>query len=126
MRPFTDVLRDHRNGKLVDRLSERLVDVVSACQDTGKSGEITLKLKIVPDKSDKETFEIIPNVTVKLPERDLPRGLFYATEDGDLLREPPRGGALFAAGEIESERGIDDRHDREPPRTRTASPNGDR
>lgn len=104
MRPFTDVLRDHRNGKLVDALTERLALVVAAVRETGKSGEIKLALKIAPAKGDDETFEIIPSIKCMVPERDLPKGLFYADEENNLLREPPRGGALFSQDEVESER----------------------
>lgn len=39
MRPFTDVLRDIRKGKVVDSLSERLAEVVQGVLDTNKGGE---------------------------------------------------------------------------------------
>jgi hypothetical protein len=107
MRPFTDVLRDHRNGQLVRALTERMTDVVAAARESGKSSEITLKLKVIPDKTDETAFEIVPSITVKIPEPDLPRGLFYANEENDLFREPPKQAGLFSADETESERGFD-------------------
>lgn len=96
MRPFTDVLREHRNGRLVEHLSKRLTEVVAKVQATGKSGEITLKLKITPSKGDEpDAFEVTPNVTCKLPEADLAKALFYADEDSQLVRESPTQRSIF-------------------------------
>lgn len=103
-RPFTDILREHRNGKLVGIITERWDELVSAVEQFHKSGELTLKLKLIPSKGDDGTFEIVPSIKVAIPEPDLPKALFYSDGHGSLVREPPRGGALFSSDEVESDR----------------------
>lgn len=95
MRHFTDVLRDHRGGKLVDHLSGKLNEVVQAVRKTGKAGELTLKLKILPSKGEDDMFDVIPNCKVALPEPDLAKALFFVSDDGDLLRSNPNAPGLF-------------------------------
>lgn len=104
MRPFTDVLRDHRGGKLVEHLTMRFAEVIEKVVDLDKSGEITLKLKIVPSKGDDGAFEIVPSIKTMVPEADLPKSVFYSDGDGSLVRESPRQAGMFPADEIESER----------------------
>lgn len=95
MRHFTDVLRDHRGGKLVDHLSHKLDEVIQAVRKTGKSGEITLKLKLVPTKGEDDQFDVIPNCKVSLPEPDLAKAVFFVSDEGDLLRSNPNQPGLF-------------------------------
>lgn len=95
MRHFTDVLRDHRGGKLVDHLSSKLDEVVQAVRRTGKSGELTLKLKITPTKGEDDLVDVVPNCKVTLPEPDLAKALFYVSDEGDLLRSNPNAPGLF-------------------------------
>jgi hypothetical protein len=104
MRPFTDVLRDHRGGKLVEQLTERFGKVLEAVEDTGKPGSITVTLKVSPSKGDEDVMEVVPSIKSVVPEPDLPKALFYSDGEGSLLRDPPRGGRLFDAGEIEGDR----------------------
>lgn len=89
MRLFTDVLRDHRNGKLVDHLTEKLNQLTLKVLETGKPGEIVLKIKVGKAKGEDDAFELTPNVKLTLPERDMAKALFYPTEQGDLLRTNP-------------------------------------
>ncbi len=97
MRPFTDVLRDHRNGKLVAELSERLATVVQSVEETGKPGAITLKLTIKPNKGEEGAFTVTPAISVSRPENDLPTALFFADEAGSLVRESPTQRGMFDA-----------------------------
>lgn len=96
MRPITDMLREHRNGRLVDHMTDRLAEVVAAVRETGKSGSITLKLTISPSKGDEaDAIEVIPNVSAKMPEKDLAKALFYADESNSLVRESPTQRGIF-------------------------------
>lgn len=105
MRHFTDILRDHRGGKLVDQLTKRLAGVIAAVDDTGQPGTITLTLKVTPQKGDEGVYEIAPTIKTTVPEAPLAKAQFFADGEGSLVREPPKGGALFEASERESERG---------------------
>lgn len=101
MRLYTDVLRDHRNGKLVQQLTERLAKVVNAVEETGKAGAITLKLKIEPNKGEEGAFTVVPAITTSLPEADLPKALYYGDGEGGLLRESPTQRGIFDASDDE-------------------------
>jgi hypothetical protein len=103
-RLFTDILRDHRNGKLVERLTQEFASLMEAVEDTEQAGSISLSLKVIPSKGDDGTFEIVPTIKLSLPVAPLPKALFYSDGTGGLVREPPIGGKLFAASEVESDR----------------------
>ena len=97
MKPFTDVLRDIRKGRVVDEATAKLALATMAAIDTGKAATVTLTLTIKPEKSG-ETVEILSTVKAKCPEADLPKAMFFVTrdEDGvDLLRTDPNQRALF-------------------------------
>lgn len=92
MRPFADVVRQIDGGVFYDDLTAQLAEVVQAVSATGKTGELTLKLKVKPNGSN--SVSIIEQVTAKVPEP--PRGatIFFVTEAGDLLRDDPRQAKL--------------------------------
>lgn len=99
MRPFTDVLRDFRRGKVVDDLTEALAEVVKGVEETNKKGEITLKLVVQPQGKDDNAMRVSAKVTSKVPRADLPDALFYADADGSLLRDDPTQSRMFADAE---------------------------
>lgn len=89
MRPITDVLRDIRKGRAVDQATRLLAEVVRAVDETGKGGEVTLKLKIKPEKGGGSAKTITCEVKAKKPEADIPDAIFYSDPDGDLHRTDP-------------------------------------
>lgn len=96
MRLITDVLRDIRRGRVVDAASVELAGVVRDAVATGKAGELTLKIKVTPDKGDPNLIRVTCEVKGKSPRPDLPDGLFFADKEGDLLREDPERVMRFA------------------------------
>jgi len=91
VRPIVDTLRDIRQGNCLDELSVYLNDLVAAVRETGKAGDITLKLKISPAGSGKvEAIQVDDSIIVKLPELPKPSTLFFTTEDNNLQRQDPR------------------------------------
>lgn len=101
MRPFTDVLRDIRKGRVVEAASDELAEVVKAVLDTAKPGELTLKLKVSPQGKGDNAVIVSAEVKSKRPVAKLPDALFFADLDGDLLREDPTQQRIFtdAAGD---------------------------
>ncbi len=95
MRPFTDVLRDIRRGKVVEAASEELAQVVKAVLDTEKAGELTLKLKIKPQGKGDNAVIVSAELKAKRPQADLPDALFFADLEGDFLREDPSQTRMF-------------------------------
>jgi len=101
MRPFTDILRDMRKGRVVDAAGDEMARLVRAVLDTNKAGEMTLKLKVKPQGKGDNAVIVSAEVKSKAPQADLPDALFFADLDGDLLREDPTSQRIFtdAAGD---------------------------
>lgn len=88
---FTDVLQDIRGGDVIHELTDQLRDVVTRVADTGRPGEIILKLKVKPaSKGAGATLIIEDDIKVKLPVHEKGTTILYATKDGDLQRNDPR------------------------------------
>ena len=94
-KPITDVMREIRSGRLVEQASDEMAAVVMACQETGKPGTITIKLTIAPEENGAGTMQVHGVVTAKAPRAAIPKATFFATIDGDLLRENPDAAPLF-------------------------------
>ena len=102
MVPFTDILGQIRKGAAVTEASEQLAEVVRACLVTGKAGEVTLKLKITPEKGvagrnsiSSAQFEVEAAVSSKAPKLPIPKGIFFGNVEGDLLRDDPDQRPIF-------------------------------
>ena len=93
MRPYTDVLREIRKGRVVDAASEALAEVVKAVLDTDKAGKLGVELTIKPNSDG--AVEITAKVKPTIPQGDLPSGLFFADLDGDLHRDDPTQREMF-------------------------------
>ena len=88
---FPETILQINNGATVAELSEALEKVVAAVRAAGKSGSITLTLKVAPaGKGNTEVLMIESQVRTKLPEPDRGMTIFYATEDNRLVRNDPR------------------------------------
>lgn len=95
MRLFTDILRDIRKGRVVEAASLALAEAVRAARFHGKPAEVTLKIIVKPKPGDNLIY-LLPKVSTKIPQSDLPEGLFFADDEGDLLREDPTQTRMFA------------------------------
>lgn len=91
VRSFVDTLREIRSGNCLDELSVSLNDLVAAVRNTGKSGELILKVKVTPAGSGRvEAIQVDDSIIVKMPELPKPSTLFFTTEDNNLQRQDPR------------------------------------
>lgn len=91
-RPALDVLADLRRGRLQAELTEGLHDLIKSCLDTGKKGELTLKLTIEPKKvSEYETpqISVTDQINTKAPRRSTHPSTFFLTDDGAPVRRDP-------------------------------------
>lgn len=96
MRPFTDVLRDIRKGRVVEAAGEELAEVVRAVLDTNKGGKLTLELSVKPNGRGDNAVIVGAKLKSTKPQAELPDALFYADLDGDLLRDDPTQQRMFA------------------------------
>lgn len=95
MRLITDILREVRRGRALDLASERLSDLVRAVDLTGKPGEVSIVVKVKPEKGGGSAKEVHVNVKSKIPEVDLPTATFFSDGEGDLHRTDPDQKEMF-------------------------------
>ena len=88
MRPFTDILGELAYGHTLDILTEDLAEVVNGVRETGKAGELTLKLTVKPNGA--HGVAITERITSKVPRDDRGESLFFVDRDGGLHRNDPR------------------------------------
>lgn len=91
-KPFADVIRDYRNGALHDKLTGELAAAVQRAVTTNAPAELTIKLKIKPDKGQ---IKMTAASKLTLPaEIEVGDALFFPDDDGGLHRTDPRQGEL--------------------------------
>ncbi len=95
MRPITDVLRDIRRGRAVDQATRLLAEIVRAVDETHKPGELTIKIKVKPDKDGGSGKTLVCEVKAKKPEIDIPEAIFFSDPHGDLHRSDPEQKEMF-------------------------------
>lgn len=89
-RPFFETLRELRSGKTNDDLADNLASILEAVRKTGKSGELTLKLKVKPPRAGAGNYIMIEDsIAAKVPKLDHGDTVFFHTADGGLSRQDP-------------------------------------
>lgn len=88
MNSLTDVIGNLEGGRTLERLNDKLVDVVTAVLQHRKEGEISISLKIKPNGE--TAVSVTTTVKVKTPEAATAVTTFFADEHGNLLRRDPR------------------------------------
>lgn len=89
VKPFAAYLTATNSGKTHLALSEKLHDVAEAVLRTGKPGTITLTVKIDADDVDSRRLAITETVAAKLPVGTAKKSVFWADDDGNLVRTDP-------------------------------------
>lgn len=92
---FSIILQDLRDGRVHAELTQQFSDLLSKVQETGKAGEITLKIKIKPTtRGDVDKVTISDAITLTLPKPERGEDMFFLTDECDLSRNHPRQGNL--------------------------------
>ena len=103
IRPALDVLAELRRGRTQAEMSEALHELLQACADTGKKGELILKIIVDPKKvGEYETprVEISDQITVKRPRRTVSPSTFFLTDDANPVRRYPNQDAFEPLREV--------------------------
>jgi hypothetical protein len=87
---FSEWLQEHRKGHVDYEASEALQKVVEAVRETGKAGEVTVRIKVQPFKGDRNRMIVTDEIKAKAPDPDREAAIWYAAEGGKLQREDPR------------------------------------
>ena len=99
--PFAAWLRDQNSGRLHEELTEQMHDLVEAVRDTGKTGTLTLTVKVGPFRGDVQMLQVEDKVAVKKPAHDRKTALWYPDGKNNLHRSDPRQDALDFARVME-------------------------
>ena len=81
-------LQGIRRGQFVALVSDKMDELVRACEENGKTGSLTIKLNVKPNGGGQ--MIINPSVSANAPEPTTPSAIFFADEDGTLHRSDPR------------------------------------
>lgn len=102
-RPALDILAELRRGQLSAELTDALGDLITACQDTGKKGVLTLKITIAPDKVadfDTPRIQVTDQIGISKPRRSVMPSTFFLTDDGRPVRRDPNQEAFEPLREV--------------------------
>ncbi len=85
---FNATVAQLRNGATQIEASEMLNELVRACRDTNKVGELTLKIKVRPDGATGQYF-LEDQLSANTPKPERGKTLFFGTPEGNLQRQDP-------------------------------------
>jgi hypothetical protein len=88
IRPITDTLRHIGGGVFIDTASEKLAELVSAVDASGKSGKIDLSIT-VKKASRGGAMHITGKVRLTKPAEEALEALLFATPEGNLVADDP-------------------------------------
>ncbi|OGS99807.1 MAG: hypothetical protein A3K04_02365 [Gallionellales bacterium RBG_16_56_9] len=92
-RPITDTLRHIGSGTFIDQVSDKMVELVNAVAESGKSGELTLKIS-VKKATRGGAMHITGRVKLTKPAEEPLEALLFATPDGNLVADDPNQKSL--------------------------------
>ena len=75
---------------VTEEATDALNDLVHATTETGKAGELVIKIKMKPIGGKAGQMELDVDVKTKLPEPTRGKTLLFATPDNNLQRTDPR------------------------------------
>lgn len=93
---FALFLQDLRDGRAHAELTTSLAELLVAVKETGKVGEITLKIKVKPAGrgTDIDKVNITDAIVTKVPKPDRGEDFYWLTDDNNLSRNHPRQHSL--------------------------------
>jgi len=96
MRSFVDMLIQYRQGRAVDLLTRDLAECVRAVDETGKAAELSIKIKVEPEKGGGAQKDLTITRKATLPRQDIPKAVFFSDDEGGLHRSDPNQSEMFS------------------------------
>lgn len=87
-RPITDTLRHIGGGVFIDVASDKMAELVAAVDSSGKSGKLTLEVK-VKKTTRGGAMHITGKVKLTKPAEEPMEAMLFATPEGNLVAEDP-------------------------------------
>jgi hypothetical protein len=97
MKSFSLFLVDLNDGTTHAGLTGDLAELLQAVKNTGRTGSMTLKIKIASaskGSGDVDKITIIADRKLELPKPEQPQDFFWLTEEAEPTRQHPRQHAL--------------------------------
>lgn len=94
-REFASFLLDINKGQSHVELSEKLRDLITKVQETGKPGSLTYKVEVKPEAGTEGIVIVTDQIAVKLPAGERRKSLFFVDGDNNLVRDNPQQHSLF-------------------------------
>lgn len=83
-----DLLRKGNRGRLLEGLERDLSECLEAVKESGKGGEIVLRIRIKPADKDTQMVIVDPSHTARLPRRPTAPAFYFVTAHGLSERDP--------------------------------------
>jgi hypothetical protein len=97
LKSFSVFLNDLNDGKTLSGLTADLAELLQTVKATGRSGSITLKIKVAPGAKpgqDIDRVTIVADRKLELPKPEAPSDFFWLTDEAEPTRQHPRQQAL--------------------------------
>lgn len=92
-RPITDTLRHIGGGVFIDIASDKMSELVSAVDEQGKPGKLTMEITI--KKATRGGAMLVTGkVTMKKPAEPPMEAMLFATPEGNLIADDPKQAKL--------------------------------
>lgn len=88
IRPITDTLRHIGGGVFVDTASDKMAELVSAVDASGKAGRLVLEVK-VKKATRGGAMHITGNAKLTLPASEPMEAMLFSTPEGNLVVDDP-------------------------------------
>lgn len=88
-RPITDTLRHIGGGVFIDTASEKMSELVSAVDQSGKAGKLVIEIGC-KKATRGGAMHITGKVTIKKPAEEPMEAMLFATPEGNLLADDPK------------------------------------
>lgn len=97
MQDIISILSEMQSGAVAIEISQKFAELVRSVVDTGRKGDMTIKLSLKSSRTKDGTIEMAIDYDGKVKKPELPMGTstFFVREDGTLSRSDPRQEALF-------------------------------
>lgn len=99
---FLQTLADHHYGYTADEATQALRTCIDEAERTGKATELVLKLKIKPASKAQGRYDVLADVTTKLPPKTREAAVMFVGPDGNLTNKDPRQQELPGLRAVES------------------------
>lgn len=86
---FATFLAEHKRGELELEAAHLLAELTEACQETGKSGSLTVTIKVAAPKPGSRTVNIAATTKLAKPEHSPESATYFVGAGGALERDDP-------------------------------------